>query len=224
MSHWKLSILTAGSSLVKITIQMANKMRPIYIILLIINAGLAAVFGTIFLLNRNYEFIIYVGVIILCLILIGVTFFKAAYSTTTLLGLTIWSLMHMTGGGVYINNVRLYDIILIPLSQTYPILRYDQLVHLFGFAAATLMMFDLLRPLLKENLQHFVALSIVVTMAGLGVGAFNEIVEALVAASLPQSGVGGYVNTALDLISDFLGAILAMVFIKWRYLKCDNPR
>jgi uncharacterized membrane protein YjdF len=155
---------------------MTNKIRPIHVILLIINAGLAAVFGSIFLLNRNYEFIIYVGVIIVFLILIGVTFFRVAYSTVTLTGLTIWSLMHMAGGGVYINNVRLYDIILIPLSQTYPILRYDQLVHLFGFAAATLTMFDLLRPLLKENLQHFVALSIVVIMAGLGEGAYNEIV------------------------------------------------
>jgi uncharacterized membrane protein YjdF len=130
----------------------------------------------------------------------------------------------MAGGGVYINGVRLYDIILIPLSTTYPILRYDQVVHIFGFAAATLMMFDLLRPLLKENLQGYVALSVVVIMAGLGVGAFNEIVEALVAATVPQSGVGGYVNTALDLISDLIGAILAMAFIKWQYLRCDTPR
>ncbi len=203
---------------------MINKIRPIHIVLLILNAGFAAVFGTIFLLNRNYEFIIYVGVIILFLILITVTFFRVAYTTITLFGLTIWSLMHMCGGGVYINNVRLYDMILLPLSQTYPILRYDQLVHLFGFAAATFVMFDLLRPLLKESLQHFIALAVVVIMAGLGVGAFNEIVEALVAAALPSTGVGGYVNTALDLISDFLGAILAFIFIKWKYLKCDSPR
>ena len=198
---------------------MTNKIRPIHIVLLIINICLVAGFGYSFLLRKNYEFIIYVGVIALFLVLIGITFFRVAYSIPTLLGLTIWSLMHMAGGGVYINNVRLYDIILIPLSQTYPILRYDQLVHLFGFAAATLTMFDLLRPLLnKEDLQHFVALSVVVIMAGLGVGALNEIVEALVSATLPQSGVGGYVNTALDLISDFLGAILAFVFIKCRYL------
>jgi hypothetical protein len=97
-------------------------------------------------------------------------------------------------------------------------------VHTFGFAAATLTMFDLLRPLLKENLQHFIALSVVVVMAGLGVGAFNEIVEALVAAAIPQSGVGGYVNTALDLIADFIGAILAFAFIKFKYLKCDTQR
>lgn len=203
---------------------MNNRIRPAHIVLLIINIGLLAVFGTIFLLRRNYEFVIYVGVIVVCLALICLTLFGVWYSALTLLGLTIWSLMHMAGGAVYINGVRLYDIILIPLSTTYPILRYDQVVHIFGFAAATLIMFDLLRPLLKENLQGYVALSVVVIMAGLGVGAFNEIVEALVAAVIPQSGVGGYVNTALDLISDLIGAALAMAFIKWQYLRCGIPR
>jgi hypothetical protein len=197
---------------------MSNKIRPGHIVLLVINIALLLAFGASFLLKRNYEFIIYVGVIVVCLALIVVSFFKITYSYATLAGLTIWSLMHMAGGGIYINGVRLYDIILVPLSQTYPILRYDQVVHIFGFAVATLMMFDLLRPLLKENLQHFIALSVVVMMAGLGVGAFNEIVEALVAAIVPQAGVGGYVNTALDLISDLIGAILAMVFIRWWYL------
>lgn len=203
---------------------MSGKIKSGHIVLLVINIALLIAFGTSFLLKRNYEFMIYVGAIIVCLALIFVSFFRTTYSYATLTGLTIWSLMHMAGGAFYINGVRLYDLILLPLSQTYPILRYDQLVHTFGFAAATLTMFDLLRPLLKENLQHFIALSIVVVMAGLGVGAFNEIIEALVAATIPQSGVGGYVNTALDLIADFIGAILAFAFIKLRYLKCDIQR
>jgi uncharacterized membrane protein YjdF len=198
--------------------QTKNKPKLVHIILLAINVILLVAFGTSFLMRKNYEFLIYVGAIVVCLAVISISFFKVRYSITTLVGLTVWSLLHMAGGGVFINGVRLYDIILIPLSQTYPILRYDQVVHTFGFAAATLTMFDLLRPLLKENLQHLIALSIVVIMAGLGVGAFNEIVEAFVAATIPQSGVGGYVNTALDLISDLIGAILAFVFINWRYL------
>jgi hypothetical protein len=196
-----------------------SKIKPVHIILLIINICLLIVFGTSFLLKKNYEFMIYAGVIVLCLAVICVSFFKISYSTATLLGLTIWSLMHLAGGRVYINGVRLYDIVLVPLSQTYPILRYDQVVHTFGFAAATLTMFDLLRPLLKENLQGYISLSVVIVMAGLGVGAFNEIVEAIVAAAVPQSGVGGYVNTALDLIADFIGAILAIIYIRLRFLK-----
>jgi len=205
------------------TLQTKNKLKPVHIILLVVNVILLVAFGSSFLMRKNFEFLIYVGAIVVCLSLICVSFFSVAYSTTTLFGLTIWSLLHMAGGGVYINGVRLYDIILIPLSQTYPILRYDQVVHTFGFAAATLTMFDLLRPMLipMKSGQHLIALSIVVIMAGLGVGAFNEIVEALVAATIPQSGVGGYVNTALDLIADLLGAVLAFAFIKWRYLKIN---
>lgn len=181
-------------------------------------------FGIVFLLRKNFEFVIYVGVTVVCLTIIGLSLFRVRYSIATLLGLTCWSFLHMAGGSIFINGVLLYEIILVPLSQKYPILRYDQVVHAWGFAVATLMMFDLLMPLLKENLQHFVALSVVVVMAGLGVGAFNEIVEALVAATVPESGVGDYVNTALDLIADLIGALLAFVFIKWRYLKCGNRR
>jgi hypothetical protein len=199
---------------------MKNKIRLVHIVLLILNITILTAFGTAFLLKRNFEFVIYVGVIIVCLALIVLTFFRVCYSAATLVGLTAWSMLHLAGGGVYINGVRLYEIILIPLSTKYPILRYDQFVHTFGFAAATLTMFDLLRPLIKENLQHFVALSIVVIMAGLGVGAFNEIVEVLVSAVIPSSGVGGYLNTALDLIADLVGSLLAMAYIKLRYLKC----
>jgi uncharacterized membrane protein YjdF len=200
---------------------MSNKIKPGHIVLFIINVALLVGFGTAFLLRINYEFIIYVGVIIVCLALISLTFFKVRYSIPTLIGLTVWSLMHLAGGSVHINGTLLYEIILVPLSQKYPILRYDQVVHTWGFAVATLTMFDLLRPLLKENLQGYIALSIVVIMAGLGVGAFNEIVEAFVAAIVPESGVGDYVNTALDLISDLLGAVLAFVFIKLRYLSSN---
>ena len=203
---------------------MTNKIKPGHIVLLVINVALLVAFGTAFLLRKNYEFIIYVGVIIVCLALIVLTFFKVRYSAATLIGLTVWSLMHLAGGSVHINGTLLYEIILVPLSQKYPILRYDQVVHTWGFAVATLTMFDLLRPLLipMKSGQGYIALSIVVIMAGLGVGAFNEIVEALVAATVPESGVGDYVNTTLDLIADLLGAILAMTFIKLRYLKCDT--
>jgi len=198
---------------------MTNKPRPFHIILLIFNIAIALVFGSIFLLHKNYEFAIYVGAIIACLAIICVSFFKVPYSNATLIALTFWTFLHVSGGAIYLNGSRLYDIILLPLSQTLPILRYDQLVHVWGFGAATLTIFDMLKPLLKENLNRFVALSTVVIMAGLGAGALNEIIEAIVTAVIPSSGVGGYLNTALDLIADLIGAILAMLFIHRRYLK-----
>jgi len=55
-------------------------------------------------------------------------------------------------------------------------------------------------------------------MAGLGVGALNEIIEFIIAQIVPETGVGGYLNTSLDLVSNLIGAILAMLYIKYGYL------
>ena len=87
-------------------------------------------------------------------------------------------------------------------------------MHVVGFGVATLLMYHLLRPLLKKDLCRWTALSIVVVMAGLGVGALNEIIEFLATVLLPETGIGGYVNTSLDLVADFIGAILALLVIR----------
>ncbi|MBI4831526.1 MAG: DUF2238 domain-containing protein [Candidatus Lindowbacteria bacterium] len=138
------------------------------------------------------------------------------YPNDVLWGLTLWALLHMSGGGLYIGGVKLYEIILVPISNEYEIFRYDQFVHIVGFGVATLVMYHLVRPLLKPDVNSSAALSIVVVMAGLGVGALNEIIEFTATVLVPETGVGGYVNTSLDLVSDLLGAILALVVIKMR--------
>jgi len=57
-------------------------------------------------------------------------------------------------------------------------------------------------------------LSIILVAAGLGVGTVNEIIEFIVSSIVPESNVGGYVNTSLDLISDLIGAVLAVGVIR----------
>ncbi len=108
----------------------------------------------------------------------------------------------------------MYGLILVPLSNAYSIFRYDQFVHILGFGIATLLIYVLLKPLLKSNLKSWSALSIVVIMAGFGVGALNEMLEFIVTVFVPETGVGGYINTSLDLVSDLIGAILAMIYIR----------
>jgi putative membrane protein len=121
----------------------------------------------------------------------------------------------MAGGGLYIRGTKIYEIILIPLvGEPYYIFKYDQFVHIVGFGTATLVMYALLKPLLRENLEKWTALSIVVVMAGLGVGGLNEIIEFLATVILPETGVGGYINTSLDLVADLLGALIAMLYIR----------
>ena len=194
-------------------------MKKEHIALLLINVALVLGFGLLFLTRLNYEFIIYVGVIIFVLCLIGITIKRVDYTLGALVGLTVWSALHLAGGGVTIGEGRLYDVMLIRLSATYPIWRYDQLVHIWGFGAATLVAFSLLAGSLKKPVEHPVALAIVLVMAGLGMGALNEILEFVVSMCVPQSGVGGYMNTSLDLCADLIGAILGLVYIRFRYLR-----
>jgi hypothetical protein len=138
-----------------------------------------------------------------------------------LVGLTVWSALHLAGGGITIGEGRLYDVMLIRLSETYPVWRYDQLVHIWGFGTSTLVVFSLLTGPLKRPVENPIALGIVLVMAGLGIGALNEILEFVVSICVPQSGVGGYMNTALDLCADLIGAILGLLYIRLRYLR-DN--
>ena len=196
-------------------------MKKEHKVLLLINLALIAGFGSLFLARLNYEFIIYVGVIIFFLCLIWASIRNVNYTLGSLVGLTVWSALHLAGGAITIGEGRLYDVMLIRLSETYPVWRYDQLVHIWGFGAATLVMYSLLAGHLKKPLRNSIALGIVLVMAGLGIGALNEILEFVVSIGVPESGVGDYMNTSLDLCANLIGAILALLYIRMRYLK-DN--
>ena len=170
----------------------------------------------VFVSRENYEFLMYVAVIVFLFFVILLTNKKVNYPNFVLWGLSIWGLLHMLGGGLLLKGgtTRLYELILIPLSNTYPILRYDQFVHLFGFGVATLIMFVLLKPFLKYPIKKYTSISILVIMAGFGVGALNEMIEFTATVLVPNTGVGGFINTSLDLVADFIGAVLAMIYIR----------
>jgi putative membrane protein len=51
---------------------------------------------------------------------------------------------------------------------------------------------------------------------GSGLGAINEVLEFLAVVSVPDTNVGGYENTALDLVCNLLGALLAVIFLAFR--------
>ena len=184
----------------------------------IVNAVALGAFTILFASRKNYEFLLYIGVIIFFLAVILGTNKRVDYSNGVLWGLTAWALLHMSGGGLYVGKIKLYEIILIPVSEKYHIFRYDQFVHIVGFGVATLVMYYLIKPLLRPNLDRWIALSIVVVMAGLGVGALNEIVEFAATVLVPETGVGGYINTSLDLVSDLVGAVLAVMIIRTKRL------
>jgi len=189
-------------------------LKPGQLPMLIVNAISLLIFSIIFLSRKNYEFMMYIGVIVFFLLLILYTNNRVNYPNPVLWGLTLWSIMHMSGGGIYIGGQKIYEIILIPLvGEPYNIFKYDQLVHIVGFGVATLLMYYLLKPVLKPK-HKWTALLIVVAMAGLGIGALNEIVEFFATVIIPDTGVGGYENTSLDLVADLIGAVIALFWIR----------
>ena len=181
----------------------------------LVNALAIAVFTAIFIIHKNLEFMVYVAVIVFFLFLILLTDKKVEYPNSLLWGLTFWAFLHMAGGGIFIGGERLYSIIVIPLvGDPYFILKFDQVVHVVGFFISTLLVHHLLKPSLVD-VKRRVALSIVLVMGGLGLGAMNEIIEFMATVIFEKTGVGGYENTALDLVADLVGALLALPVI-WK--------
>lgn len=172
------------------------------------------IFTFIFLKRKNYEFMIYIAVIIFFAIIIGLAHKRINYPKYVLWWLAAWAILHMSGGGLYIGGKKLYELMIIDIvGQPYNIFKFDQFVHIVGFFAATLALYYTLKPLLKDNIKKWTSLSIIVIMAGLGAGALNEIVEFSATVLVPETGVGGYENTSLDLVADLIGAVIAMVYI-----------
>ncbi len=165
------------------------------------------IFGFVSIINKNYEFLFYVSIVIFFIILILFKYKKLGLSIGVLWGLSLWGLLHMFGGNIHIGNDVLYGAQLIP-----KVLRYDQFVHAYGFGVTTIVGYQLLRPYLKEKI-NWVTISVLLVMIGMGAGALNEIIEFMTVLSLPETGVGGYINTMWDLTFNMFGAIIAMVYI-----------
>ena len=117
----------------------------------------------------------------------------------------------MAGGNLRVADDVLYSMQLIPIF-----LRYDQLVHCFGFGTATLVCHHLLQPYLKTEDVNWGMLAILIVLMGCGVGALNEIVEFIAVIVMPETNVGGYNNTMLDLVFNLIGALIAVAYLTWQ--------
>jgi len=186
-------------------------------LLIAFNLIYVAIFTFYYVSIRNFEFLWYVAVLVFFLALILCTIRRSQFDSIILWGLSIWGILHMAGGGVLVGGEVLYKLHLIPIigSGDLFILKYDQLVHFYGFGVATLVVYHLLRPYLNEHTNWKVVYPILV-VAGTGLGVLNEIVEFIAVLLVPNTGVGGYENTVLDLVFNTLGAIAATFIIHFR--------
>lgn len=167
----------------------------------------------------NLEFILYVAVLCLLLAVVAAIHLKVRFHIWTLWALSLWGIAHMAGGLMPIpetwpaaghGNV-LYNLWLVP-----GLLKFDQLVHAYGFGLVTWVCW--------QGLQHaFASRSVRVTptvglltlcvVGAMGFGAANEVVEFIATITLPETNVGGYENTGWDLVANSIGSLLAAVII-----------
>lgn len=172
-------------------------------------------FTIYYLASGNLEFLWYSAVLAAAGILVWVTLPRTQFGPVILWGLSLWGLMHMAGGSVRVGDGVLYKVILLPLVNQgeFQIVRFDQAVHFLGFGTCTLIGNHLLRPLLKDPVHGRVP-GFLLVMIGMGFGALNEIVEFAAVVAVPKTGVGGYENTALDLVANALGALASVFLIR----------
>jgi len=185
--------------------------------LVVFTVGYIAAAGISAFLTGNGEFTFYIAVMVVLILGITAVHRRCDLSPAILWALTMWGLLHMAGGLVQIPeswpyngpNGVLYSWWLIPDH-----LKYDQVVHAYGFAITTWVCWEALRAGLGDiNLRPSGGLMVLCAAGGMGFGAFNEVVEFAATVNLPNTNVGGYENTAWDLVYNMLGSSTAALII-----------
>lgn len=168
-------------------------------------------FSILALSRSNYEFLLYAAVVLVVLVWIIRKQPTVKFEPAVLIGLSVWGLLHMAGGNIRVGEGVLYSVQLVPV-----VLRYDQLVHAFGFGVATLVCHHVLRRFLRTDIDRPSTVAILVVMMGSGVGAINEIVEYVAVLIMPETNVGGYDNAMMDLVFNLFGGVGAVVWLACR--------
>lgn len=186
-------------------------------LLILFNLAYVVAFSVYYIRIRNFEFLWYIGVLLFFIILIAGTLHKSKFDYLILWGLSIWGFLHMAGGGIRVGDGVLYALELIPLvvTEDFFVLKFDQLVHFYGFGVTTLIAYHLLKPYWNERVNYKIVYPALVAIS-MGLGALNEIVEFMAVVAFTETGVGGYFNTTLDLVFNTFGAIAGVIFIHIR--------
>jgi hypothetical protein len=169
----------------------------------------------------NSEFLIYIGVMAVLVAVVGYVHFRVRLTIPTLWALSIWGLAHMAGGLVPVpeswpidGDIRvLYSWWLIP-----DFLKYDNVIHAYGFGVTTWVCWQGLRSAIREfgTPRPTFGLMVLCATAGMGFGSLNEIIEFTATLLVPETNVGGFVNTGWDLVSNLVGTGIAAALI-WRF-------
>jgi hypothetical protein len=111
---------------------------------------------------------------------------------------------HLAGGLVTVGGDVLYN-----AHPRWHMFQYDHVFHASASGIATIVLWTFLAKELN-SVPGAIAVS---ALGGLGVGAFNELIEFLATLAHHGSHVGGYMNTGWDLVSNTTGATVASIVL-----------
>lgn len=164
-----------------------------------------------FISTGKGEFIWYSVIVVVLFFLVFLTLPKSRFEKGVIWALSLWALLHLAGGSVRAGASVLYDLVLIPIYNgggEMILFKYDQAVHAFGFGLCAYIVYNFLKRY-TSGLNTF-GIYFISALGGMGLGVLNEIAEFIAVILFPDNGVGGYVNTSLDLVFNSIGAFLVM--------------
>lgn len=179
-------------------------------------AYIGATFAASVIFN-NVEFISYALIVIVLGVLFLTAHARVHFPKWIMWGMTMWGFFHLIGG-------------LVPSPPGWPIsgdihvlysmwfvpgyIRYDHIIHAFGFGLVTFIVWHGLKTVSKGKLNPTFGVLLVCATAAMGFGSINEIIEFTINVTVPGTNVGGYVNNSLDLVANAVGAVFAATIIK----------
>lgn len=167
----------------------------------------------------NAEFLMYIAVLVVLGGAVWLVHRRIGLAPASLWALSAWGLAHMLGGllpipeGWPVNGEQrvLYSLWLVP-----DYLKYDQVVHAFGFGVTTWVCWQCVVAAFESrgiSARPTFGLMVLVAAAGMGFGALNEVVEFAATLLVPETNVGGYYNTGWDLVANLVGVTAAATMI-----------
>lgn len=170
-------------------------------------------------IGRNFEFVFYIAVMVILIAIVSALYLRVGLSTAAMWALSIWGLAHMAGGLVPVpeswpinGEIRvLYSLWLVPGK-----LKYDHVVHAYGFAVTTWLCWQVLHngaARAGQTIRPTFGIMVLCGAGGLGFGALNEVVEFFATLLMPSTNVGGYINTGWDLVANTIGCVIAATLI-----------
>jgi hypothetical protein len=152
----------------------------------------------------------YAVIVIVLGIVLTAVHVRVGFSDRVLWAFALWGLLHMAGGLIAFGPKD----VLYNVDWGVPFLRYDRLVHAFGFGTTTIACWQAIRNKLGITVPNTTVV-VMVWFGGMGLGALNEVVEFIMSQTI-DTNVGGFVNTGYDLIFNTIGTAAAAWWVRTR--------